>query len=162
MDYKLTFEDGSDAILTHHGVKGMHWGIWNPETRARYTEEGRMPPAGGGGSDEDEEEKKRQEEHEQELRDKREMYTERKRRSKEYHMESSLNKSEYNGDVEGYRKAQERTDAFYGRKGKQAQATEAKRRRTSAENKTKKLLSSGFKKDANGVWVSPTAQRRKN
>lgn len=142
MDYKLTFEDGSDAILTHHGVKGMHWGIWNPETRDRYTEEGRMPPAGGGGSDEDEEEKKR--------------------RSKEYQMESSLNKSEYKGDVEGYRKAQERTDAFYGRKGKQAQATEAKRRRTLAENKTKKLLSSGFKKDANGVWVSPTAQRRKN
>ena len=36
MSYKLTFEDGSSAYLEHHGVKGMHWGVWNAETRARY------------------------------------------------------------------------------------------------------------------------------
>jgi hypothetical protein len=27
MDYILTFEDGSDAYLSHHGVKGMKWGV---------------------------------------------------------------------------------------------------------------------------------------
>ena len=35
MLYKLTFEDGSEAIA-HHGVKGMHWGEWNEETKERY------------------------------------------------------------------------------------------------------------------------------
>lgn len=35
MEYKLTFEDGSDGYLEHFGVKGMHWGVWNDETRAR-------------------------------------------------------------------------------------------------------------------------------
>ena len=35
MDYKLTFEDGSDGYLKHFGVKGMHWGVWNEETRQR-------------------------------------------------------------------------------------------------------------------------------
>lgn len=35
MPYKLTFEDGSSVYLEHHGVKGMHWGVWNDETRAR-------------------------------------------------------------------------------------------------------------------------------
>ena len=35
MSYKLTFEDGSSAYLEHFGVKGMHWGVWNDETRAR-------------------------------------------------------------------------------------------------------------------------------
>ena len=35
MDYKFTFEDGSEA-LAHHGVKGMKWGVWNAETRAKY------------------------------------------------------------------------------------------------------------------------------
>lgn len=24
-------------FLMHHGVKGMHWGVWNDETRLRYT-----------------------------------------------------------------------------------------------------------------------------
>lgn len=37
MDYILTFEDGSDAYLSHHGVKGMKWGVWNEETKARHT-----------------------------------------------------------------------------------------------------------------------------
>ena len=35
MEYLLTFEDGSSAYLEHFGVKGMHWGVWNDETRAR-------------------------------------------------------------------------------------------------------------------------------
>ena len=35
MDYKFTFEDGSEA-LAHHGVKGMKWGVWNEETKSRY------------------------------------------------------------------------------------------------------------------------------
>ena len=37
MDYILTFEDGSDAYLSHHGIKGMKWGVWNEETKARHT-----------------------------------------------------------------------------------------------------------------------------
>lgn len=35
MDYKFTFEDGSEAIA-HHGVKGMKWGVWNSETQSKY------------------------------------------------------------------------------------------------------------------------------
>lgn len=35
MEYKLTFVDGSNGYLEHFGVKGMHWGVWNDETRAR-------------------------------------------------------------------------------------------------------------------------------
>ena len=36
MEYKITFEDGTEGYLEHFGVKGMHWGVWNAETRARY------------------------------------------------------------------------------------------------------------------------------
>lgn len=36
MSYAITFEDGSSAYLEHHGVKGMHWGVRNAETQARY------------------------------------------------------------------------------------------------------------------------------
>lgn len=36
MEYRLTFADGSEAYLEHHGIKGMKWGVWNAETRARY------------------------------------------------------------------------------------------------------------------------------
>ena len=35
MDMVVTFEDGSTAYLEHHGIKGMKWGVWNEETRAR-------------------------------------------------------------------------------------------------------------------------------
>ena len=48
MDYIFTFEDGSKALV-HHGVKGMKWGVWNSETRARYNAEGINVPLGGGG-----------------------------------------------------------------------------------------------------------------
>lgn len=32
----------SDDHLEHHGILGMRWGVWNDETRARYTGEGKM------------------------------------------------------------------------------------------------------------------------
>lgn len=35
MDYMITFEDGSEAYLAHRGIKGMKWGVWNEETKAR-------------------------------------------------------------------------------------------------------------------------------
>lgn len=41
MEYKFAFDDGR-TVLVHHGVKGMKWGVWNSDTRARY--------AGGNGS----------------------------------------------------------------------------------------------------------------
>ena len=42
MNYKLTFEDGSDIYLEHHGIKGMKWGVRNAETQARYASEGKV------------------------------------------------------------------------------------------------------------------------
>lgn len=36
MEYVFTFSDGSKA-LAHSGVKGMKWGVWNEETRTRYS-----------------------------------------------------------------------------------------------------------------------------
>lgn len=36
MVYKITFTDDSTACLSHHGVKGMHWGVRNAETQAKY------------------------------------------------------------------------------------------------------------------------------
>lgn len=36
MEYILTFEDGSSAYLEHYGVQGMHWGVRNAETQAKY------------------------------------------------------------------------------------------------------------------------------
>lgn len=35
-EFKLTFEDGSNGYLAHHGIKGMHWGVHNAETQRRY------------------------------------------------------------------------------------------------------------------------------
>ena len=43
MQFKLTFEDGSDGYLEHFGIKGMHWGVRNAETMARYAREGTGP-----------------------------------------------------------------------------------------------------------------------
>jgi hypothetical protein len=39
MEFKMTFENGSEAIL-HSGIKGMKWGVWNAETAARYGRKG--------------------------------------------------------------------------------------------------------------------------
>ena len=36
MEFKVTFEDGSSAYLEHHGVMGMHWGVRNAQTQAKY------------------------------------------------------------------------------------------------------------------------------
>lgn len=36
MDYLVQYEDGSSGYLSHHGIKGMKWGVWNSETSARY------------------------------------------------------------------------------------------------------------------------------
>ncbi len=35
MDLLFTFSNGS-KVLSHSGVKGMKWGVWNAETAARY------------------------------------------------------------------------------------------------------------------------------
>ena len=56
MGYLITFEDGSDAYLSHHGIKGMKWGVWNEETKQRYMA-GNADLGGGGGGVADEEEK---------------------------------------------------------------------------------------------------------
>lgn len=39
MEFKMTFQDGSEALL-HSGIKGMKWGVWNSETAARYGRKG--------------------------------------------------------------------------------------------------------------------------
>lgn len=63
--FKCTFEDGGEAYLEHHGIKGMKWGIWNLETQAKYgltkgmgDLKGKIEGGGGGivdkeGEDED-------------------------------------------------------------------------------------------------------------
>ena len=35
MEYRIVYKDGSVSYLEHSGVKGMKWGVWNEETRAR-------------------------------------------------------------------------------------------------------------------------------
>ena len=54
MDYLITFDDGSSAYLEHYGTKGMKWGVWNDETRAKYGASGTF--SGGGGAIQDDEE----------------------------------------------------------------------------------------------------------
>lgn len=44
MEYLVHFEDGSAGYLSHHGVKGMKWGVWNEETRLRRTSVTRDDP----------------------------------------------------------------------------------------------------------------------
>lgn len=34
--YVVHYSDGSEGYLAHYGVKGMKWGVWNEDTRARY------------------------------------------------------------------------------------------------------------------------------
>lgn len=55
MDYKFTFQDGSEALM-HYGVKGMKWGVRNADTRARRIGESISSPSGGGAYVEDEDE----------------------------------------------------------------------------------------------------------
>ena len=57
MEYHITFTDGSNAFLAHHGVKGMKWGKWNAETQAKYGMNNADGAGGGGGGglEEDEE-----------------------------------------------------------------------------------------------------------
>ena len=55
MEYLIHYSDGSEGYLSHHGVKGMKWDVWNDETRARYMKSGKSF-AGGGGTLEDDEE----------------------------------------------------------------------------------------------------------
>lgn len=54
MDYIVTFVDDSQALM-HWGVKGMHWGVWNAETAAKYGQAGSSGPGGGGGGGDDDE-----------------------------------------------------------------------------------------------------------
>ena len=51
MSYKIAV---NGDYLAHHGVKGMHWGVWNDETKRKY---GLLKTAAGGGvgGDDDEE-----------------------------------------------------------------------------------------------------------
>ena len=35
MMFKIVFEDGASEYLAHYGIKGMKWGVWNEETKAR-------------------------------------------------------------------------------------------------------------------------------
>lgn len=45
MPFLVHFVDGKEAYLSHHGVKGMKWGVWNEETQEKY---GSSSPSGGG------------------------------------------------------------------------------------------------------------------
>lgn len=204
--YLLHFEDGSSGYLSHHGVKGMKWGQWNPETQAKY---GQVNASGGGGgvSEEDEEDEKEKEDvktkkpeklnaeefgYENTTAGRKAAYEEagfnrkwsrekgmevseanfvkrllpgkdnakdlktrlssalkgltwdaemtntlktrrQKQQSRDYKNESAINRDEFKGDEKGLAKAQARTDAFYGKKGKNAQAQEARRRRKAKE-----------------------------
>lgn len=40
MDFRITFENGASGYLIHHGVRGMHWGVRNAETQAKYANAG--------------------------------------------------------------------------------------------------------------------------
>ena len=37
MDYLVVYANDTLGYLSHHGTKGMKWGVWNEETRKRYT-----------------------------------------------------------------------------------------------------------------------------
>lgn len=46
MQYCVKFADGTSACLSHYGVKGMRWGVWNEETRARHSQKVRTMKMG--------------------------------------------------------------------------------------------------------------------
>ena len=170
MDFKFTFEDGSEA-LAHYGVKGMKWG--------KHLKLNLPDISGGGGGmiqDEDKQHEVLAKPHDENktpvnggiaaqlaanvpgsLRRRTESTRphgdvakphnggiaaqlaanapaslkkpyDRTARRNAYQKESRLNKMEYHGDRKGYKKAQARTDAFYGKKGANAAATETGRR----------------------------------
>lgn len=37
----VLLDEDLDDVLSHHGIKGMKWGVWNAETRAKYLGSGR-------------------------------------------------------------------------------------------------------------------------
>ena len=81
-----------------------------------------------------------------------------KHRAQDYKNEKSLNADEFKGDAKGLKRANERTDAYYGKKGKQAQAVESQRRRKSREDTDRAMRQHDAKKRAK----SDTAERRRN
>lgn len=52
------------AVIAHHGVKGMQWGVHNEETKQKYGETGAGLEGGGGGMLQDEENEEGQEKEE--------------------------------------------------------------------------------------------------
>lgn len=212
MDYLVTFDDGSSAFLSHHGTKGMKWGVWNEETKAKYKSAGNVPSGGGYIKEDDEDfdyekekatlldaekygfkntSKGRQAAYDeagfnrkwsrekgmevsrqnfinnlksQGPNDTRDFFTRlfqasehlkkdvgmantlatraQKQRNREYKQESSLNRMEFKGDKEGLKKAQEHTDSYYGKNGKEARRAEIDRRNKNRElsKKHKKII----------------------
>jgi len=57
-DYLITTDTG-EQFIAHYGVKGQKWGVWNPETTARYN--GLSLAPGGGSLKEDEEDEEKDE-----------------------------------------------------------------------------------------------------
>ena len=41
MEYLIHYSDGSERYLSHYGIKGMKWGVWNEETKARRSGKGK-------------------------------------------------------------------------------------------------------------------------
>ncbi len=37
MEYLVYYSNGEEGYLSHSGVKGMKWGVWNAETAAKYS-----------------------------------------------------------------------------------------------------------------------------
>lgn len=52
-DYLITMDTGEKCIA-HYGVKGQKWGVWNPETAARYNGVSLSTGVGPGPKDDDE------------------------------------------------------------------------------------------------------------
>jgi len=54
MDYLITMDTG-ERFIAHYGVKGQKWGVWNPETTARYNGNKNLTVSVGGGGGENKE-----------------------------------------------------------------------------------------------------------